>query len=221
VNLDQFIAWATGRAIIITHMVTAECVAVFWAFNRLVGKSETYAAPGAVNLWTTTGGQPYLWDSYHRITSGYQRGDFLIWSGTTGAYPNGGFGHVAMLLKLYGDGTGDFLTQNPGNTAVRRLKLDGVVGALRYKHMPSQAPQVAMRTVTQNVAYARTEPRSDAPLAPNYPLGLARGAQLAIIGYVAGQDPYGTGDNAWYKTKSGYYVWANAAGNNLAGLRKL
>lgn len=220
-TLEQFIAWATARTIIITHMVTAECVAVFWAFNRMVGKSESYAAPGAANLWTTTKGQPYVWDTYDRVTTGYRRGDFLIWSGRTGAYPNGGNGHVAMLLKLYGDGTGDFLSQNPGATSVRRLSLSGVVGALRYKYMPAPSQPVAMRTVTQAVAYARTAPRADAPLAPNYPLGLARGAKLAIIGYVAGQDPYGKGDNAWYKTKSGYYVWANAAGNDLSGLQLL
>jgi hypothetical protein len=80
---------------------------------------------------------------------------------------------------------------------------------------------VAVRTVTNPVAFARTAPRSDAPLAPGYPEGIAKGATLAVVGYVAGQDPYGKGDNAWYKTPRGYYVWANAAGNSLAGLAKL
>lgn len=70
------------------------------------------------------------------------------------------------------------------------------------------------RTVTNPVAYARTEPRSYAPVA----VEVAQGAPLAVIGYVGGEDPYGTGDNAWYKTKSGYYVWANAASNDISGL---
>jgi N-acetylmuramoyl-L-alanine amidase CwlA len=79
---------------------------------------------------------------------------------------------------------------------------------------PAVKPSYALRTVTNAVAYARTSPRSNAPVA----VEVAGGAQLAVVAYVAGQDPYGTGDNAWYVTKSGYYVWANAASNNIVGL---
>lgn len=77
------------------------------------------------------------------------------------------------------------------------------------------------RVVTNKVAMVRVAPDSNAAPAPGFPNGLANGAALAIKGFVAGQDPYGTGDNAWYVTKSNYYVWANAAGNNLSGLAKL
>lgn len=85
---------------------------------------------------------------------------------------------------------------------------------------PPVAPQPALqnRVVTNPVAYVRTAPRANAPLAPGYPSGLSKGSVIAVKGYVSGQDPYGTGDNAWYVTKSGYYVWANAAQNTLAGL---
>ena len=79
------------------------------------------------------------------------------------------------------------------------------------------------RTITQDVAWIRTEPRADAPLAPGYEEGIAGGAQLAVTGYVQGQDPYDDGvtDDAWYRTRSGFYVWANAAENDLTGLAKL
>lgn len=83
---------------------------------------------------------------------------------------------------------------------------------------PKYTPNAPVnRIVTNPVAYARIGPYMNAPVAVtvNY------GAPLAVIGYVAGQDPYGTGDNAWYKTKSGYYVWANAASNNISGLNFL
>lgn len=81
---------------------------------------------------------------------------------------------------------------------------------------PAPAPSFGPvnRTVTNPVAYARTAPNSSAPVA----VEVAQGAPLAVIGYVGGQDPYGTGDNAWYKTKSGFYVWANAASNDISGL---
>lgn len=80
---------------------------------------------------------------------------------------------------------------------------------------------VATRTVTNEVAFARVAPAAGAAPAPEYPEGIAQGSTLAVVGYVAGEDPYGTGDDAWYKTPRGYYVWANAAGNDLAGLAKL
>ncbi|MBW4094577.1 MAG: LysM peptidoglycan-binding domain-containing protein [Acidobacteria bacterium] len=87
---------------------------------------------------------------------------------------------------------------------------------------PTPVPAAAVnRLVTNAVAYARTSPSASAPLAPGYPEGIAQGAQLAVVGYVAGEDPYGTGDNAWYVTTGGYYVWANAASNDLTGLPSL
>lgn len=86
---------------------------------------------------------------------------------------------------------------------------------------PTPATVLHNRTVTNAVAYVRTEPRSNAPMVAGYPNGIAQGAVLAVKGYVSGQDPYGTGDDAWYVTKSGGYVWANAAQNTLAGLSKL
>lgn len=95
----------------------------------------------------------------------------------------------------------------------------GRVNPKRY--ISGHKGSMATRTVTNEVAWARTAPRADAAPAPEYPEGIAQGAELAVIGYVAGQDPYGTGDDAWYKTPRGYYVWANAAGNSLAGLTKL
>lgn len=80
---------------------------------------------------------------------------------------------------------------------------------------------VSTRTVTNEVAYARTAPRADAGLAPEYPEGIAQGATIAVTGHVTGQDPYGSGDNAWYKTPRGYFIWANAAGNDVSGLAHL
>lgn len=77
------------------------------------------------------------------------------------------------------------------------------------------------RRVTQSVAWVRTAPTTAAGMAPGYPSGISLGSILAVQGYVKGQDPFGTGDDAWYKTKSGYYVWANAAENNITGLQYL
>ncbi|NVM97839.1 LysM domain-containing protein [Arthrobacter sp. SDTb3-6] len=91
------------------------------------------------------------------------------------------------------------------------------------KPAPAPAPALVNRIVTNPVAWVRTAPRSGAPLAPGYPRGIPKGQPIAVKGFVVGENPYGTTppDNAWYVTKSGYYVWANAAQNTIAGLRNL
>jgi murein DD-endopeptidase MepM/ murein hydrolase activator NlpD len=66
----------------------------------------------------------------------------------------------------------------------------------------------------------RTAPNSKAPLAPGFPEGIAKGATISAIGHVAGEEVT-KGNNAWIKTKSGYFVWANNAGNDLSGLPQL
>lgn len=82
---------------------------------------------------------------------------------------------------------------------------------------PAPAPALVNRIVTFDRAYLLTRPTTAAPTFASYP----KGTPLAIKGYVGGQDPYGTGDTAWYVTGSGHYVWANAAENNVSGLKFL
>lgn len=87
---------------------------------------------------------------------------------------------------------------------------------------PAPAPVAAARvihnrTVTVHGTKVRTGPGTQYTLAPGYPDGLAAGAVIAVMGYVAGQHVK-PGDNAWYKTRSGFYVWANNAGNDISGL---
>lgn len=77
------------------------------------------------------------------------------------------------------------------------------------------------RTVTADPGFIRTEPRTGNNLAPGYGEGIAQGATVVVLGHVAGEDPYGTGSNAWFKTRSGFYIWAEAAGNDLTGVPDL
>lgn len=230
---ESFIAAHAGKTIIIPGYKTGECVAPFWAFNAL-HKKESYVANGACNLWSQDGVQPYIWDSYTRVAAGSLAAfDWVIWAGNWGAYPNGGSGHIAYYLRpSQRAGYAWFLSENPGAFREQELSLSGVLGALRANGVPAANPKPAPpagvlvnRRVTQApVAWVRTAPRADAPLAPGLPAGLARGELLAVKGYVAGADPFpndGVTDDAWYVTKSGYYVWANAAENNLKGLPKL
>ena len=90
---------------------------------------------------------------------------------------------------------------------------------------PTPAPGGKLLKVTAAVARVRTSPEVRPwNIAPGYADGIAQGATIAAVGYVSGEDPFpydGVRDDAWIKTKSGYYMWANNVGNDLTGLAKL
>lgn len=141
-------------------------------------------------------------------------------------YGDGGAGHTAVVLAA--DRNGVKVLQQDGNRQVAAhvayLTYAGLIGWLIPKLANDGQLGTFTRVVTASAAMVRTGPGTQFALAPAYPNGLAKGATLAVKGYVAGQDPYpndGSTDNAWYVTKSGYFVWANAAGNSLAALPRL
>lgn len=216
ISVKDFVARNQNKFIYIPGYKTAECVAVFWRFNTDCNKSEPYSANGAADLWN------FPWKTYQKIigVKNFRYGDQIIWSGKTGAYTNGGYGHVATFLQTMPSGFLKVLTQNPGATRIDYLSPLGVLGALRGTGVIAGVSGETLynRKVTNAVAYVRTAPRANAPLINGYPEGIAKGATIALKGYVKGQDPYGKGDNAWGVTKSGGYVWMNAIGNNITGL---
>lgn len=141
-------------------------------------------------------------------------------------YGDGGAGHTAVTLAA--DAAGVDVIQQDGIRQVKteraRLGYAGLIGWLIPKLANDGQLGTYTRIVTAASAMVRTGPGTQFPPPPGYPHGLAKGATLAVKGYVAGQDPYpndGSVDNAWYVTKSGFYVWANAAGNSLAALPRL
>lgn len=135
-------------------------------------------------------------------------------------------GHTGIVLGA--DRNGMDVLQQDGYRQVAahraRLSYHGLIGWLIPRLANDGQLGTFTRIVTASPAIVRTGPGTQFPKAPGYPHGIAKGATLAVKGYVAGQDPYpndGSVDNAWYVTKSGYYVWANGAGNSLAGLPRL
>lgn len=132
-------------------------------------------------------------------------------------------GHVFVVLEA--DRNGMKVLQQDGYRQVKAevayLPYDGLIGWLIPRLADDGALGTFTRVVSADILMVRTAPRVSAPPAPGYPNGLAKGATLAVKGYVAGEDPYpndGAQDNAWYVTKSGYYAWANGAGNSVSGL---
>lgn len=159
-----------------------------------------------------------------------QRGDVIVFAGTGGAGTLNPYGHIAVVTAADQSGVNviqqDTYMQEAmtaGRLAYTNAGTGPCSGWLRPKFDDSPAPATgpATRTVTNDVAYARVSPWSSASPAPGYPDGIAKGAPISVVGYVKGEDPYKSGDNAWYKTVSGFYIWANSAGNNITGLAYL
>lgn len=149
-----------------------------------------------------------------------KQGDIVAYSGNTGTWTTGPHCHFEVMLDGYNIRSSTYGRANP--VGVCTAYWDDIVHIqLASSDTPLASTGGALRTVTSDVAMVRVSPWSWAAPAAGFPEGIAKGANLAVVGYVKGEDPYGTGDNAWYKTKSGFYVWANNAGNSVAGLKYL
>ena len=195
-----------------------QCVSAFWAFNKTVGSGEAYSAVGAINLWTQ-GGLDYVWETYDRITSGFQYADHIIWSGTKGAYTNDGYGHVAFFSHNSRPGYIWCYSQNPNMFGLIELSTSGIVGALRLKKFrPIPTGSKLYLKKTTGVVMVRTSPDGGASLNPHYPDGIAKDVDLSVYGYVVGSTPYAGRTNAWLKTISGSYVWAGNVSGEIQGL---
>ena len=64
--------------------------------------------------------------------------------------------------------------------------------------------------VDKEKAYVRTEPNTNAKLViqPSGRDYLIEGVIFNAIGLVEGEDPYQDGNNKWYKSQKGNYVWS-------------
>lgn len=137
---------------------------------------------------------------------------------------------IARLRSIYGDlplraHSQYAATECPGVYDLARLDsmARGVVLDRREPstNQPAVTTPAAQQPLSTPINKFVSFDQANVRVAPNDKAGIfavfPKGTPIAVIGHVAAQDPYRTGDNAWFKTKSGYYVWANAVGNDLSG----
>lgn len=116
-----------------------QCVTLFKEFLKKAGYPNPGRAIGG------SGGAREIW--YRRDLLGYvdyfnfeqigHPGDWFIWDSVYGWYKGVYYGHVAMLIKDNGNGTGQFLGMNQGTNLspanIQTLTYNGSCGVLHYK----------------------------------------------------------------------------------------
>lgn len=115
-----------------------QCVTLFKEFLKKAGYPNPGRAIGG------SGGAREIW--YRRDLLGYvdyfnleqigHPGDWFIWDSVYGWYKGEYYGHVAMLIKDNGNGTGQFLGMNQGTNLspanIQTLSYNGSCGVLHY-----------------------------------------------------------------------------------------
>lgn len=116
-----------------------QCVTLFKEFLKKAGYPNPGRAIGG------SGGAREIW--YRREALGYSAyfifeqighpGDWFVWDSVYGWYNGVYYGHVAMLIKDNGNGTGQFLGMNQGTNLspanIQTLSYNGSCGVLHYK----------------------------------------------------------------------------------------
>lgn len=93
-----------------------------WGIGMVIGNGKDY--------WRNPQIMPYCQALPPSAAPRY--GDIMSWSGSGGAYANGGYGHVAIYISGNpGSGTVQTLSQNPGPARMQPLSVSGLLGWMR------------------------------------------------------------------------------------------
>lgn len=169
------------------------------------GDSEPTFIMGHLNATLVNGGQ--------RV----RKGDLIGYTGNTGRWTTGPHCHFELLLPGYNLRSSTYGRSNPMSVC-DSYKEDLGITLAPAGSVSRGGSQT--RTVTLEGTRVRTAPWTNASLAPGYEDGLAAGAVIGVVGYAKGE-AVTSGNDAWYKTISGFYVWANNAGDDIDGLTYL
>ena len=135
-------------------------------------------------------------------------GNVVLYAGDILVYNYGRYGHIALITV-----DGKMLEQNKnGNRIVTLGDIDFNYVCV---HRPNKIDlgreeEVFQVRVDKEKACVRTEPNTSSsivkqPSGRNY---LAKGVVFNAVDIVDGEDPYGNGNNKWYKSQKGNYVWS-------------
>ena len=135
-----------------------QCVTLFKEFLNKAGYPSPERAiggsGGAREIWYRKDALGY--GDYFEYTQVGQPGDWFIWDSVYGWWQGVYYGHVAMLIKDNGNGTGQFLGMNQDYSqapaSVQTLTYNGSCGVLRYKGYGSASQTTSTFDTSQLIA---------------------------------------------------------------------
>lgn len=133
-----------------------QCVTLFKEFLNKAGYPNPGRAiggsGGAREIWYRRNALGY--GDYFEFTQVGRPGDWFIWDSVYGWWQGVYYGHVAMLIKDNGNGTGQFLGMNQAYSqapaSIQTLTYNGSCGVLRYKGYGTQAATQSVTTYNAN-----------------------------------------------------------------------
>lgn len=202
-NLKEFESWALAQKSVgnptAEGSYKGECVSLIQQYlSKVFG--IPFKARGNAKDWaniTIEGFNRYAPDNT------LKPGDIVV-------YDWGKYGHIAIITV-----DGKSLEQNKNENRI--ITVSDVTPGYVMIHRPAkidvgveEKQEVFRVRVDKEKACVRTEPNNNTnlviqPSGRNY---LIKGVIFNAIDIVEGQDPYGNGNNKWYKSQKGNYVWS-------------
>jgi len=129
IKIQDFINATINQVIDVDGYYGGQCWDLFAKFCKMTGIPTIGCAPtGYVrSIWEKRANNGVL-NHFIANTGAMQPGDWAIWIGPC-AVTN--LSHIAMFVKDNGNGTGLFLTQNPGATRYLNITYSGIAGSFR------------------------------------------------------------------------------------------
>lgn len=209
--LEDFLKKYNGKKIDYDGYYSAQCVDLFRQFNKeVLGIAQPKGVNGAKDFWNNYDKDANLHNNFDRIanTPSFvpQLGDVAIWG-------NGTYGHIAICTGKGDVKTFESFDQNyPTGSACHYVthNYSGFKGVFRPKAQDKiSVTEFKVRVDKECGAYVRKEPntRSATVPQPGNQKYLNKGDVFVAIGTVKGENV--SGNDIWYKSKKGNYVWSS------------
>lgn len=198
-----------GRAVDYDHVYGYQCVDLILEYLK-----EDYGIPSgvwgnAIDYWNNP--SPALLAHFDKVPgSAANQGDIVVFNGLAG----NPYGHIGIcdsedgtnvtILEQNGSGTNSGSGTGGNAIRTRAIARSRVAGVLRPKSSPAPAPGGAGTAKVLREAYVRAAPNTAAALAGSRVL--EPGNTFQYSGKVTGQSV--GGNNVWYKSVYGHYVWS-------------
>lgn len=203
-NLKEFENWALEQKSVgnptAEGSYKGECVSLVQQYLNKV-HNIPFKPRGNAKDWANVEIEGFIYSADKSLI--LHAGDILV-------YNYGKYGHIALITV-----DGKMLEQNKkGNRKITKGDIDfDYVCVFRPDKIDlgiENKQETFKVRIDKYKACVRTEPNNNAnlviqPSGRNY---LTKGVIFNAVDVVEGQDPYGTGNNKWYKSQKGNYVWS-------------